>query len=299
MRFLFVDRIVQLIPGESVFGLKQVTADDYYLTGDEQGRLCFISSFIGETLGQLAAWNVMQYHDFSYRPVAGVVASAQVYRPVYVGETLLLESYIDSLDTTAVQYHSVAKVDEEVVFRLDGALGPLLPMQDFIAPELARRQLAEINRPGDWAAICHAQKNNKGENFSSMNGVHLPQFTYDQLVHDEPGIKLVANKRISRAAAYFADHFPHKPVLPLTVLLECKMNLAKTFIERANFKANYHVRELRRIKMSDFVYPGDMIETTVTIRSHDEQALVLMFSTHVADKRVCVLELLMHKKDNS
>ena len=66
-----------------------------------------------------------------------------------MGDTLLLESYIDSLNDVAVQYHSVASVNHEVVFTIDGALGQLLPMDDFIGQDEVRRQFAEINRPGE------------------------------------------------------------------------------------------------------------------------------------------------------
>ena len=51
----------------------------------------------------------------------------------------------------------------------------------------------------------------------------------------KPGISLIAEKRVTRAAPYFPDHFPNKPVLPMTVLLECKLNLAREFIARAGY----------------------------------------------------------------
>ena len=31
MRFLFVDRILELVPGKSIRGIKHVTQDDFYL----------------------------------------------------------------------------------------------------------------------------------------------------------------------------------------------------------------------------------------------------------------------------
>src|ERR1700761_1920793 len=106
MRFLFVDRILELIPAVSIKGIKHVTADDYYLCHDEAERLCFIPSLIGETLGQLAALNAMASCDFTGRPVAGVVSSASLYRNAYVGETIFLESFIEKLDSSAVHYNS-------------------------------------------------------------------------------------------------------------------------------------------------------------------------------------------------
>ena len=232
MRFLFVDKILQLVPGEVIRGIKHVTPDDSYLVQDETGRACFASSLIGETLGQLAAWNVMVANDFKFRPVAGVVASARLFRPAYLGDTLLLESFIDHLDESAVQYHSIARVGDETVFTVDGALGPLLPMATFIDDHDVRGQFAEINRPGDWSTPSSSSSQNPNSTLWSEAHTLATCLRFDRLLASEPGIAMTAEKRISRAAPYFPDHFPNNPVLPMTVLLECKLHLAKIFLEK-------------------------------------------------------------------
>jgi 3-hydroxymyristoyl/3-hydroxydecanoyl-(acyl carrier protein) dehydratase len=287
MRFLFVDRILQLSPGHLARGVKHVTRDDAYLCPDETGRLCFVPSLIGETLGQLAAWSVMAANDFTRRPVAGVVASAQMYRSAYVGETLMLESVIESLDDQAVLYHSVARVGEEIVFKLEGALGPLLPMIDFISIDEVRRQFNEINRPGDWPQTRSI------ETSLGQDKILAPAMRFDHILDSQPGLSLTAEKRVSRAAPYFPDHFPNKPVLPLTVLLEAKLNLAAEFVARASFDKRYKVSELRKIKMSDFVYPGDIVNCQLKVKQQDEQQLILSYRSEVEGKRVCVLDLVM------
>lgn len=293
MRFLFVDRIVQSSPGELVRGIKHVTRDDFFLTVDEQGRYCFISSLIGETLGQLAAWNVMQHNGFSHRPVAGIVASARLHRPVYVGETLLLESFIDNLDEAAVQYHSVARVGEELIFSVEGALGPLLPMDDFIAADEVRRQYAEIDNPGDWSAISAMSVPLPEEELLLNSLLTTVPMVFDRICSSEAGVSLVAEKRITRAAPYLPDHFPKKPVLPMTVLLECKLNLAREFVARAGYPVDYRVSEFRKIKMNEFVHPGDVVECCVTVKRHTEDELILSYRSEVAGKRVCVLDVVL------
>ena len=289
MRFLFVDRILELSPGKFVRGIKHITRDDAYLCQDSQGRAYFIPSLIGETLGQLAAWNVMVCNEFTQRPVAGIASRASLHRPVYVGETLLLESFIDALDDAAVQYHSVARVADEIVFTIEGALGPLLPMADFIDPALARQQFAEINRPGEWPSVM-----------SFAEPLHLdlvmpraPRMCFDRIIESEPGVALCAEKRVTRAAPYFPDHFPNKPVFPMTVLLECQLNLAREFVAKAGFDRSYEVAEVRKIKMSDFIYPGDIIICYLKLKRHDADELILTYRTEVAGKRVCVLDVVM------
>lgn len=295
MRFLFVDRILQLFPGELVRGIKHITRDDAYLCRDDEGQLCFIPSLIGETLGQLAAWNVMEFNNFTLRPVAGVVASARLYRSAYVGETLLLESFIERLDDTAVQYRSVARVADEVIFSIDGALGPLLPMAQFIDEEEVRQQFAEINRPGDWP-----QSNIVESGLESITGIEpalrTPALLFDRIIASEPGVMLSAEKRITHAAPYFSDHFPKNPVLPMTVLLECKLNLAREFVARAPFGIAYQINELRKIKMNEFVHPGDIVRCYVKVKHQDPQQLILSYRSEVDGKRVCVLDVVMTAK---
>lgn len=297
MRFLFVDRIMQLSPGEWIKGIKHITRDDAYLTVDDQGRLCFMPSLIGETLGQLAAWNVMQHNKFTLRPVAGVVSSARLHRPAYVGETLLLESNIDALDDRAVQYHSIAKVGNDVVFTIEGALGPLLPMADFIGSDEIRQQYLEIYRPGDWFSVSantnlDILKEEIRSDYERINS----SMQFDRILAYEPGVSMMAEKRITRAASYFPDHFPNKPVLPMTVLLECQLNLAKKFIARAGYDKAYQVSELRKIKMNEFVQPGDVVICHVKVKQQTEQELILSYRCEVDGKRVCVVDVVLISK---
>lgn len=292
MRFLFVDRILALTPGGVTRGIKHVTPDDYYLCLDEQSRRYFVPALVGETVGQLAAWNVMLSNDFTKRPVAGIAARATLHRPVYVGETLQLETHVDSLDEQAVQYHGTARVGDEVVFELTGALGPLLPMDDFIDTDLVRVQFDELNQLGE----CSGENSLRTPLFeSAADKLHhvntLVQF--DRILEHEPGVQITAEKCITRAAPYFPDHFPKKPVLPMTMLLECVMNLGRRFVEQSAFDRAYRVQCMRRIKMNDFVAPGSVLTAVLKLKAQKDAELVLTCRVNNFAKRVCLLELVM------
>jgi len=296
MRFLFVDRIVELSPNEWVRGMKHITRDDPFLVADGDGRLCFIPSLIGETLGQLAAWSVMFQNDFSARPVAGIVACARLHRPAYVGETLLLESCIDEVDERSVHYHSLARVGDEPIFSIEGALGPMLPMHEFINTDEVKKQFREIYSPGDWFDLSSKPLATDSSVLSSGNSPIVAPMLFDKILFSVPGESIVAEKRITRAAPYFPDHFPNKPVLPLTVLLECKLNLAYEFIARSGYSSDYQVHEFRKIKMSEFVQPGDVIVCHVKVKQQTENELVLSYRSEVDGKRVCVVDVVLLSK---
>lgn len=291
MRFLFVDRILEDLPGSHIRGIKHISWEDPWLYHHPAQGACFIPAFIGETLGQLAAWSVMASKDFRQRPVAGVVALACLHAPAPVGATLQLEAFIDRLDDEAVQYRAEARIDDLPVFTLEGAIGPLLPMNTFIASSTVQRQYQDIFRP-DPAYQLPARH----EDAQLLPPACLPAFPvlqFDTLLHSQPGVSLTAEKNITRAAGYFDDHFPRNPVLPMTVLLACLSNLAETFVRIAGFSTHYRVSELRKIKMNTFVRPGDRVICQVHIKHHDASALILHFRNEVDGNRVCVVDIVL------
>ncbi len=292
MRFLFVDRILALTPEGNAWGVKHVTPDDYYLCLDTNKRRCFVPALVGETVGQLAAWDVMQRNDFTMRPVAGIAERARLHRPVYVGETIHLATSIKSLDDTSVHYSGEARVGGEIVFELIGALGPMRPMEAFIDKDVVRAQFDELNRPGTWpkTAQAHAPLN---ESNPSVDPRVDSLVRFDRVVEHEVGVRITAEKSITRAAPYFPDHFPKKPVLPMTILLECLMNLGRDFTKQAFPEKPHRVLEARRIKMNDFLMPGDVVTATLSIKAHKDDELVLLCRVSRFDKRVCLLELVM------
>jgi 3-hydroxymyristoyl/3-hydroxydecanoyl-(acyl carrier protein) dehydratase len=298
MRFLFVDRITDLSQNMIARGLKHVTRDDYYLCQDKDGEWCFIPSILGETIGQLAAWHVMMQHDFRLRPVAGIAGCATVHRPAYLGETVTIETKIDALDSSVVQYHGEARVGDEVIFCLEGAIGPLLPMEDFIDSTLVRRQFDEINRP---YLPTHQESFDqtvldKGQYIAPVAPrTAVAPMCFDQVVAYEPAHQITAVKRLTRAAPYFPDHFPNKPVLPMTVLLESFLNLSQSFIQREGLSGHFACRRVRRVKMSDFIVPGDVVTGIMTLKNQTDHELVFHCRCDVSGKRVGVLEITMGK----
>lgn len=291
MRFLFVDSITHLIPGSKTLGMKHVTPQDDYLIPDvSSGKLCFVPALVGETVGQLAAWNAMVSCDFKKRPVAGIAERAVLHRPVYVGETLSLHSEIQKLDESMIQYVGEARVGDELVFELS-ALGPMLPMTDFIDESLVRHQFESIDSSGG------IQKPRLPDSAADITYAHPESVAklvhFDRVMTHEEGVSITAEKYIAPDAPYFHDHFPRKPVLPMTILLECIMNLADTFVRAAHVDNTYIVQEMRRIKMNDFVLPGDILTTELSLKSHQHNQLVLKCRVSRSGKRVCLLEVLM------
>jgi 3-hydroxymyristoyl/3-hydroxydecanoyl-(acyl carrier protein) dehydratase len=276
MRFLFVEKILELSPGKHTLGLMHVSEAPCYLAQDSHGKDYLIPSLIGEALGQLAAWNVMHCHDFKFRPVAGLVSKAQFHRRVRVGETLRLESYIEKLDDQAVQYHAVAKVGDEIVFNVDDAIGPLLATGMLIDPDVARQQFAEIYQERIAPkTIAPPHKNTAAF------------FRFDKFIDTDPGVRLIAEKYICGSAPFFADHFPRKPVLPMTILLECMLQLAAEYLKQAQLA--YLIKGLSKVKISDFIQPGDTLIGEVLMKPNG----TLFCQCKIDEKRICVATVIL------
>lgn len=294
MSFLFVDRIIESDPGRRVTGVKHVTANDTYLTVNQDQQAVLMPAIIGETLGQLGAWCVMQANQFSLRPVAGVTNGVSIQGDARVGDSIYLETIIEQWDSQAVQYHSVAKVNEQTIFSIENALGPMLPMEDFIEAATVQQQFANIYRPGSWQPLAVSDETRQNAT-ASVN----PITQFDHILAWQPQQSAVAVKHISLSAPYFADHFPKKPVLPLTILLQCKTQLAYQWLAESFPEQQYQLQGFGKIKMNEFVQPGDSLQCELSLKKHHQQSISLLFRSEVAGKRVCIAEAIFSQRNSS
>lgn len=242
MSFLFVDRILELEPGRRVVAEKDVTPDEPFVE-----NRALISCIVGEAVGQAGAWSVLKANDFTRRPVAGIVGAVEIPGEARLGDTIRLETTIDSMEDDAIHYHGVATVRGAPIFRIIDGLGPLLPMTDFNDPAEVRAQFERIR---------------------SGQGVG-PKTPSPRVLFENGTLTVPVG------APFFRDHFPRKPVLPMSLLLEALLRLA----------GRPNPRAIRNIKMNDFVPPGSVVTGLVKPRGAN-----LQLRAEVDGRRVCVAE---------
>ncbi len=297
MHFLFVDQIIKDQPGKVIQGIKHITPADVYLTQGRNKQAVLMPSIVTETMGQLAAWSVMRANDFTLRPVAGVASEVQLIADASVGDTLYIESTIDHVDDQAVEYHSVATINDKPIAIIESAIGPMLPMQDFIDPSVVRQQYDLIYRESERPEIPTSIQSLTLNKERPLLNNQLAQF--DHIIDWQAGESITAQKNISILAPYFVDHFPRKPVLPLTILMSCNVDLAKRFIARVlteEHASQFHAKSMRRIKMRDFVQPGDVLIQHCHLKQQTEKQFIFKLQSEVNGKRVCVAELVMERE---
>src|SRR6266567_3527573 len=233
--YSFVDRITEFIDGSRARGFFWVP----------QEIQVFPACLVAEAVGQLAAWVAMSKIDFRGRPVAALATETIFHGDVAPGSRLELDVEIEALDDEAVAYGGSARVDDATVIELRHCLGPMLPVQEFDAPEALRER---------FRLLCAT-----GAPAGRFRGVPTPELIALEVSTDKSARALL---QVPRSAPFFADHFPRRPVFPATLLLDSQIRLAMDLARAAIGSATRAVPvplRMTNVKMRSFIAPGQAV----------------------------------------
>ena len=240
--FSFVDRITKLEPGVRAAGRYAVP-----------GHLSqFPACLVAEAIGQLAAWASMSRLGFCRRPVAGLAGETLFLGTVAPGDTLELAVELETCDEDAVAYGGTATRGEGPVLELRHCVGPMLPMEEFDAPEAMRADFEVLVGPGAPAGRLRT----------------LPQPAVT-VTNRTPGRSLVATLHVPASAPFFGDHFPRRPVFPGTLLLDRQIELALELAREASAggpRTEFAPSRVTDVKMRTFIPPGQTVELRVELK---------------------------------
>ena len=258
--FSFVDRITALEPGRRALGRFAVPA----------GLSEFSTCLVAEAVGQLAAWVAMAQAEFRRRPVAALSGETRIVGEAAPGGILDLGVEIESCDSDAVAFGGWARLADTPVLELRRCVGPMLPLEDFDAPEAVR---------GDFETLC-----GPGARPGRFRGIEEPDLT---LIDRVPGQRLRATISVPVSAPFFADHFPRRPVFPATLLLAAQIRLALRLAgETVPPGARLRLARMADVKMRSFILPGQAVEIETAMRSAADGAAELTLAAMVDGKRV-------------
>jgi 3-hydroxymyristoyl/3-hydroxydecanoyl-(acyl carrier protein) dehydratase len=240
--FSFVDRITRLDPGHRIEGLYTVPA-----TASR-----FPAALMAEAVGQLAAWSAMSSVNFTHRPVAGLAGETRYHGAAVPGQSLQLAAEIERCDDEAIAYGGTASIDGRCVLELIHCVGPMLPMEEFDAPEAVRADFETLMGPGAASG--------------RFAGVDAPQL---ETTEHSAGERLRAVLQVPETATYFDDHFPRRPVYPGTLLMD---NLSTLALQLAGDLPALHgsrlaVARVRDVKIRAFTAPGQALELEAHVQS--------------------------------
>jgi 3-hydroxyacyl-[acyl-carrier-protein] dehydratase len=257
--FTFVNRITALELGISVRG-------NYFIPPHIQN---FPQSLVAEAVGQLAAWGAMSAVDFKCRPVAGIAGHIELLSPVRPGQTLELSVELESVDDEAAAYRGEASADGIPVVRLQNCVGPMLPVEDFDAPQSLREHFA----------VLHGNGSTPG----GFGGIPPLEFVR---TGGEPEKSALATLQIPASAEFFSDHFPRRPVFPGALLMNLNLQLAAILAAEitAPGAGRWNLRTISDVKLRTFILPGEQLELEAKLFARDENSATMLVETRKGGK---------------
>jgi 3-hydroxymyristoyl/3-hydroxydecanoyl-(acyl carrier protein) dehydratase len=256
--FSFVDRITSVHDGTQIRG--------HYLIPSQRGD--FPLSLVGEAVGQLAAWAAMVAVDFAQRPVAGLARSIELLGEPRAGQVLELAAHLEHVDADSVEYSGTAQVDGNLLIRLIDCVGPMVPLSEFDDPQKLRSRFEELSRIG--AA---------GGGF-----VGLPELTLER-TGGEAGYSVCASFQVPTEAAFFADHFPRRPVFPGSLLMHMKLQLGAVLATEIPppAKGRWMPEIIGDMKLRTFIPPGKTLRLEAKLKQHLPDRARLDLETRAAE----------------
>ena len=239
----------------------------------------FPASLMAEAVGQLAAWSAMAQLDFAQRPVAGLASAVHYHQLPKPGCTLRLLADIERCDAEAVAYSGKAFIDGQPALELVDSVGPMLPMEEFDAPDAVRADFHTLL--GGGAAP------------GRFGGVPLPE------LHDlqgQSGERLGATLQVPEASAapYFGDHFPRRPVFPGTLLMDALAALSVQLVQQSGPLAGISElvsRKVTQVKIRSFTAPGARLQLEVVLQDADAQRARLKIAARSEDKTIATARI--------
>ena len=140
MRFLLVDRVLEVEPGTRIVGTKLVAMAEDYLTWHFPERPILPGNLIVASAAQLAGWLEAVTSDFRNTVLLGELTHARFLRFSVPGDRVTIELDVEA-EGDRRSWRVKASVDEERRAEFECA-GSVVPLADLMDPEQARRDFA-------------------------------------------------------------------------------------------------------------------------------------------------------------
>jgi len=205
---------------------------------------------MAEAVGQLAAWAAMERCGFKRRPVAAIAARVTVRRAPAPGAELNLAVEIESCDETAIAYNGTAADASGPLLELEGSVGPMMPADEFDDPSELRKYFDQLTTTGVVDGL-------------DRSALAEPNLTFGSCIED----KVSATLAVPESAAFFADHFPRKPVFPATLLLDAQVRIVRAIPSlKAARERGFSITD---VKVRAFTHPGEILSLEAAVRSRE------------------------------
>ncbi len=115
----------------------------------------------------------------------------------------------------------------------------------------------------------------------------------DTFVEFESGQRASAVKNVTLAEDHLHDHFPGRPILPPSLMIEGVAQTAGILVgEARGFAENVILAKIRVAEFEDYAGPGDQLRYDAVVESLDERAAMTAGTVSKNGKRIGKVDLI-------
>jgi len=155
MRFLMVDRILELEPEKRAMGVKNITMSEDFLTHHFPQFPVMPGVLVIEAMSQLGSWLLAVSTDFKYKALLSSVKLAKFKRFIQPGDSLLLEVILSSRTEEIAALKGTGKVNGKTVAIVEFEVR-LFPLEKLEHPQEAMGFYKLLS--SDYGEIIKANK---------------------------------------------------------------------------------------------------------------------------------------------
>lgn len=292
MRFLFVDRILELENNKHAVGIKNVSFSDEWLVDIAPNFPVMPRSLTIEAIAQLISWLVICSRDFTVKPVAVMTDGTQFTDDVRPGDQMLLRAEITSMHDDDALCCGTAEVDGKIVTRLTNGVCAFVPLDELeYRDDVRARAYALMGRKDLSEFITGGIAARAGDAVASGSDGNFRLCLVDKITKMEHGKCVQGLKSITMTEEYTVDHFPRKHIMPGTMIIESLVQLSEIFLaESVKSSRGVNIKILvsstRKLKFRHYVVPGDQMLMDVNLVDLTEEAAAVKGKATVGGKVV-------------
>ncbi len=298
MRFLMIDKICSLSPGQYARGIKNVSYNGDFLNELFPGHIICSPVIICEAIAQLVSWILVQEKNFTAKPVITVVDTYESTGHARPGDSLLVEGELEDISEEGALAHGTISLNGKTIAAVNHAVCYLYPLSELNPPDEVRVQFGNL--------YCEGHPEPSPQSAAPIMRERIPispYVQYDTIEHAD-GDTVRGTKNVTATADYFNDHFPRKPILPGVMMLDSMIGLAAAGAKRALQEQQLNdkkpvLRRTRKVKFRRFVQPGDQLIMEAARRSFDPDGSAYTVTATVNGKKAASLSIEFLHLDNA
>ena len=155
MKFLLIDRITELVPGERIRAVKALSLAEEYLA-DHFPRFPVMPGVLQlEAISQVASWLAFVSSDFKMKGTLSELGTIKFKDFVKPGDQMIIEVFLQSSDSEGITFKATVKVNDKVKTTLTSARLRYIPVEELEDPVEAQEYFDYLSGEKPFGVYLH------------------------------------------------------------------------------------------------------------------------------------------------